>query len=210
MIELNATLAVLMVEALICLVVLAVGYFFVKGNKKNKELTAADKMIKTIKKSTQGRTESLAGLVDEYCSIEPELQQQLLEEINRQERTLYQQIIRLFLDKDAAVLNKIESCIRGLSEPYCKMLEFGTGSATETSNAQQEIKQLHQNNKRLSEQLHNSLKAMDEISSEYTRMFKGTKNEIELQTSFKKMLQTCHDAELRVKASTVQQDTSES
>ena len=216
MIELNAILAVLMAEALICLVVLVLSYFIVNANKKTKQHLAADKLIKKIKKTTLERSENLADLVAEHCVIEPEVQQQLLEDINTQERTLYQQIIRLFLGRDAALLNKIDSSIRGLSEPYCKMLETSANndtagvSATELNTANQKAIQLQEENTRLSEQLHTALATMDEISSEYTRIFNGTKSETELQNSCKKMLQTYRDAESQVKASHLEQGISDS
>jgi hypothetical protein len=118
---------------------------------------------------------------------------------------LYQQIIRIFLNRDATVLGDIDQQIDKISEPYCKMLSYSSGSKDDTDKVkqqEQENDQLTRENERLGEQLTIAMNTMDEISAEYTRVFSGTQTELELENSSKKMFSIFQQASQKIKAST--------
>lgn len=201
MIELDATLAILMLEALIVLIGLVLLFIVMNANKKNKEHAAADSLIKKVNKSSAERNENLTDVLTNIRAIDLEMQQQVMQDISAQERQLYQEIVRLFLQKDVSTLSKIDNCIKGLSEPYFKLIQTQSGagdsavSSDDISSAQQTISKLQTTCKRLSDQLNTALSSVDEISSEYSRIFNGTKNEEELQKSCKKMLHLYRQAQ---------------
>ena len=205
MIELNPVLAVLMIEALAVLVLFAPGYWFASRKRKAKEHRIADKLVKKIHDSVAQRSEKLKHLISEKNAASPEIQEKILQEIHTSELTFYQQMMQMFLSRDTKLFNKIDQCVDKLSEPYFKILGSFSPvgkkpSATDELTKQRNmIRHLEMESESLSQQLQIAMQSIDEISSEYTRMFNGTKSEMELQNSSKKMLGTFQDAESRVK-----------
>ncbi len=204
MIELNSVFVVLMTEAFAGLILLTVGFLLFSRKKDLGEQTAAHKLIDKLEDNEYTKTKKLEDMITENCNIAPDEVKELLNEISSSERILYQQIIQMFLNRDVEMLNDMDQYIDGISEPYCKIIRYSSGN-TEESNAlevaEDKIESLMQQAERLGEQLTVSMKTMDEISAEYTRVFSGTQTELELENSSKKMFSIFQDAEQRIKDS---------
>jgi hypothetical protein len=204
MIELNSVFVVLMTEALAGLVLLVLGFLFITRKKSSGEQIAASKLIDKLEDTENIKAKQLQDMITESCNIAPDEVKELLNEISSSERVLYQQIIQMFLSRDIEMLNDMDQYIDGISEPYCKIIRYSSGN-TEESNAlevaEDKIESLMQQTERLGEQLTVSMKTMDEISAEYTRVFSGTQTELELENSSKKMFSIFQDAEQRIKDS---------
>jgi hypothetical protein len=196
MIAINSVVVVLMIEALIALLSLAFGFFLYKRTTKNKEHKAADNLVAKLKKDEAERGKRMEFLIKNNCDIEPAALKKLLQEIITCERSLYQQIIQMFLNRDVQLLTEMDEYVHSLSKPYCKALEQKSPRAINQEDlenavqlAQKKIDKLNDERTRLADQLQMAMTTMEEISSEYTRMFNGTKNELELNQSCQKMLQ---------------------
>ena len=196
MIELDSVVVVLMIEALVALLSLAFGYFLYTRTTKNNEHKAADKFVVKLKKNESERGKKIEDIILKNCDIEPDSLKKLLQEIITSERSLYQQIIQMFLNRDINLLVEMDEYVHNLSKPYCKALKDKSSHGTnhvalenEVQIAHEKIDKLNDERSRLSDQLQMAMTTMDEISTEYTRMFNGTKNKSELEKSSTKMLQ---------------------
>jgi len=202
MIELNSVFVVLMVEGFAGLILLVLGLLLFSRNKNSGEQVAANTLIDKLEDTASIKTRQLEDMIAENCNIEPDVIKGLLNEISSSERILYQQMIQMFLNRDVDLLNDMDQYIDNISEPYCKIIRHSSGN-DEGSDilkvAEDKIVGLVKKNERLSRQLTVAMNTMDEISSEYTRVFSGSQTELELENSSKKMLAIFHDSERQIR-----------
>ena len=204
MIELNSVFVVLMAEALAGLIFLLLGFLLFTRKNNLVEQTAANKLIDKLENTEDIKTKQIEDMITENCNIEPVVVKKLLNEISSSERVLYQQMIKMFLNRDVELLNEMDQYIDNISEPYCKIIRHSSSNGAESGAleaSEDKIERLNQEIARLGKQLTISLDTMDDISAEYTRVFSGTQTELELENSSKKMIGIFRDAEQQVKDS---------
>ena len=203
MIELNSVFVVLMVEGFAGLILLVLGFFLFSRTKNLGEQATASKLIDKLEDTENIKAKQLESMIAENCTIEPDVVKGLLNEISSSERILYRQMIQMFLNRDVELLNDMGQYIDNISEPYCKIIRHSSGNGEGSGTlkvTEEKIEELMSKNERLSRQLTVAMNTMDEISSEYTRVFSGTQTELELENSSKKMLAIFHDSERQLRA----------
>jgi len=191
MVELDSVVVVVMVEALLALSLVIVLLLFFARKKKDKEQIALSALIDKVQDTEKIKVKKMNELISTHCDLEPGVINELLVEVQTSERNLYQQIIKIFLNRDIQLLGDIDLHIENLAEPYCKLLSHVSGGGDEV---EEKIQKLTADNERLSEQLTIAMDTMDEISAEYTRVFSGSQTELELENSSKKMFEIFHSA----------------
>lgn len=192
-------------EALLALFLLTFALLLFLRKKSIGDQDVSRNVIDNFQNTEDVKVEKLSAIVTAHCNIEPELLNELLDEVKSSERHLYQQIIRMFLTRDGKLLEDIELHINQLSEPYCKFLTHSSDStvvAGKVNEQEQKNSQLIEENGRLSEQLTIAMSTMDEISAEYSRVFSGTQTELELGNSSKKMFAIFQNAGVQIKTTT--------
>jgi len=206
MMEISPVSMVFMLEASIVLVLLLlILYFVLKNNSKGDE-AASSKVIDKLQDTEKLKSKKLAELISEHCELEQGDLDNLLAEVKKNERNLYQQIIRIFLKRDVDLLGKIDQHIDKFSEPYCKILSHASGGGGEKEKELEEkLNKLAEENTRLAEQLTIAMNTMDEISDEYTRVFSGTQTELELSNSSKKMFSIFQKAGVKISETVVKE-----
>lgn len=203
----DPVVVILAMEALAVFTLLGVVLFFVARNRRGREIAEIDRFISELEEQTFVKNRWLEQFLGENCSMSPADIESLLQEVNASERALFQDVIRLFLKRELALLNEIEQRIGELTEPYQNLLaNHGGGSAAAANGAQSPSQQagLERINQQLVRQLDTAMKTIDEMSAEYTRVFSGNQTALELENSSKKMLQIFHDAERGVRESVSQ------
>lgn len=203
----DPVVVILAMEALAVFTLLGVVLFFVARNRRGREIAEIDRFISELEEQTFVKNRWLEQFLGENCSMSPADIESLLQEVNASERALFQDVIRLFLKRELALLNEIEQRIGELTEPYQNLLaNHGGGSAAAANGAQPPSQQagLERINQQLVRQLDTAMKTIDEMSAEYTRVFSGNQTALELENSSKKMLQIFHDAERGVRESVSQ------
>ena len=196
MIQINPLFAILTIEAVTVLFLLLLVFLFFSAHRKTKAKNAAGMLIEKVNESEVTRTEELGNRIAEASGMDREKLNAALAEITDKERILYRQIIKLFLNRDTALLTEIDQRVHGISEPYCTLLEESRLDSLETDPAdKQEVETLKVDNhrlqqeiERLSNQLSTAMATMDEVSTEYTKIFQGSKSVEELEISRQKML----------------------
>lgn len=208
MMALDSAAVILMAEALAVMILLALGMFFWSRNKRGKELAGVDRFINQMADEEELKSRLLEEILVKNCGIDSHIAAGTLQEVSEAERALLQRIVQLFLQRDPALLNEIDQLIANLSDPYCKLLQ-GAGSASGAGHAgssgggevkSNKVAGLEHINQQLVRQLDTAMHTIDEITSEYTRVFSGNQTALELENSCKKMLQVFQDAEHTIKS----------
>lgn len=200
----DPVVVILAMEALAVFTLLGVVLFFVARNRRGREIAEIDRFISELEEQSFVKNRWLEQFLGENCSMSPADIETLLQEVNASERALFQGVIRLFLNRELALLSEIERRIGELTEPYQNLLaNRGSSSAAAADGAQPLNKQagLERINQQLVRQLDTAMKTIDEMSAEYTRVFSGNQTALELENSSKKMLQIFQDAERGVRES---------
>lgn len=194
----DSVMVLLAFEALIALVVIGSVVFFALRKRRGKELAEIDRFIDDLDEQGYVRDQALENFLGRQCGIAANDIQSLLERLNASERALFQDVIRLFLKRELALLSEIEQKIGALTLPFQELLATRVEARTETSGDSAHAQQLagmERINQQLVKQLDNAMKTIDEMSAEYTRVFSGNQTALELENSSKKMMQIFHDAE---------------
>lgn len=206
MMEFNPILIIIFFETLFILGLLVLVVPIVRYKRNSKTQSAALALIKKVEKNKSGRTDQLEKLMTDSMDLEPEQLNEFLEEIKGNENFFYQHLLRMFFNRDAELLKKIDKKVQNLSEPYYKLLSHSASAAAnkevldkELQHAQQEISRLQNENHIFSEQLEIATNTLDEVTVEYTQIFSGKRTELELTNSSKKMLELFRASGQRIK-----------
>lgn len=215
--NIDSALIILLAEALLAVLVVALIAFWFGRRKNQKEQEAVNDLINKLFANGENRAEELTELIKaNMAGISDQDLSALLTEISEQERTLYQKIIEIFIKRDCDELVHIDSCIKDMTVSYGKIgnsanVELPPGItdengqpvriedyAEELKAAQERISQYKLETERISEQLGVAMNSMDEISAEYTRMFSSEKSVAELESSRQRMLRIFATAEHKI------------
>ena len=216
MIEVDSLVAIFVIEALAGLFLIVVGFTFFISRRKNKERSAAKDLVNKLKNGERARKENLGSQLTESCELDTATIDNVLAEIDGQEKRLYQQLVKMFLGRDAALLAEIDKSVQALSDPFWKLLsEMGAAEKVDSAmsdaidTANSEIERLRGESERLSEQLGMAMQTMDEVSSEYSKMFGSSKDTEELDISRTRMLNTYKYAEEKMREAFMEQKIEE-
>ena len=204
MIELNSIFVVLLVEGLVCLVLLVIGRWLFYNKKNSGEQVAVHELIDKLEDTVNFKAKKQDEMVSKYCVKESDELKQLLSDITDNEHVLYQQIIKMFVNRDVDLLQAIDQPIDKLSEPYYKIIKYVSENAAATERqalSDNDLHRLKQENERLGVQLKEAMHTIEEITAEYSKVFSGTQTELELENSSKKMFGIFKNVEHQVRAS---------
>jgi hypothetical protein len=205
MMEVSSLVAVFMVEGLAGAMLLIAGIAVYIIRRRARERNAAGQFIRYIKEAEVDRSKLLEKSISESCDLEQQQLDAVLSEVNSCEKSLYRKVVQMFLNRDAILLNGIDQSIQALTAPFCRLLSEVSEKSRDDpelafamESATAEIERLKQESQRLSKQLCMAMETMDEISSEYTKLFASSKEAEELDMSRKRMLNTYIRAEQRM------------
>lgn len=206
MIQVNSLIAIFVVEALVGLLLLTLAFTFFLLRRRTRERDAARELINRLQQSESERAETMSRSLGESCERLDLQLDEVLAEIGEQEKTLYRQIVKMFLARDAAMLKEIDCSVQGLSAPFFRMIaDLGTASAKDSvlvearESAESEVRELKKESTRLTAQLDMAMRTMDEVSCEYSKMFGSTRDSEELNMSRMRMLNAFRDAERQLR-----------
>jgi hypothetical protein len=210
MTENYSALVILLSEGLVVTVLLTIGMYAYYRHKHGKEVTEIERFVEQMNDDETLKTSMLETILLEKCGLSVELVAKVLPEVTSVERALMQKIIQMFLAREPELLAEIDQLIGNISEPYCQILKethpaagspvtTAAGNGGGTVNAEMKISGLERINQQLVRQLDTAMKTIDEITTEYTRVFSGTQTALELDNSSKKMIQIFLEAEERIK-----------
>lgn len=205
MMQVSSLVAVFVVEGLAIAMLFIVGIAVLIVRRRAREQNVAGQFISHLKQAEAGRSKLLGKTISESCDLEQDQLEVVLSEVGSCEKSLYRKVVQMFLNRDAVLLTGIDQSIQALTIPFCRLLsEVSEKSrddpelAAAMESARAEIERLRQESQRISKQLSMAMETMDEISSEYSKLFASSKEAEELDMSRKRMLNTYIRAEQRM------------
>ncbi|MEW5011931.1 hypothetical protein A9Q80_04365 [Cycloclasticus sp. 46_83_sub15_T18] len=184
--------ALLAEAAIVGLVVLFV-IFFVLGKDKQAQRKAVSSITKKFKKDhSQRSTDITADLA--FASVDGQLLEEFLRDIEQKEAKLYRQIMSMFLQKDVSLVKACDKSIAEVSAAYWEGLRKsiqhrpGTVDNAESLKAEANLKEALLEQERLNDELTEALTTLDEVSNEYSHLFSSNKDQEELAASKERML----------------------
>ncbi|TAN50426.1 MAG: hypothetical protein EPN21_08990 [Methylococcaceae bacterium] len=186
--------------------------------RKNRDQSTVRDFIGKLKSAENDRNTELKTRLQAITRTTDEQLSLLLDEVFLQEKTLYKQVIEVFLQRSMDSVIDIDARVRAIIEPFCKLLSDSKGvdesvlfdlqKARKLIEDQTErMKQLRFESNQLGEQLNTALETLDEVSSEYSKMFGESKSAEELEVSQKKMLNLFRQSEMKIKQINQTKDT---
>lgn len=205
---------ILISELTVGLLIAVIVYLVWIIRRKTRDQVAVRDFIERLKQTETNRAEELNKRLQELSNVSEEQLSEALAEVGIQEKALYKQIIEVFLHRSLDSVVDVDSRVKAIIEPFCKLLADADANnkgvdasvlddlekarkLLEEQNAR--VKQMRFESNQLSEQLNTALETLDEVSSEYSKMFGESKNAEELEVSQKKMLNVFRQAEQKTK-----------
>lgn len=184
----------LVVEVTLLVIVGLVVVYFLGGRQKKEAHNAIDTLTKKIKKNSEERKEKVAGEAI-FSAMDEGQKNDFLVEVEQTESKLYQHVAKIFLQKDVSDLASLDAHVNEISVPYLKAIkgaivhsEAQTNNTQEVSELSKQLLEANNEKEKLSQQLDDTLKTLDEVSNEYANMFDGNKDKDELIKSKARML----------------------
>ncbi|MCP3664570.1 MAG: hypothetical protein GY696_19115 [Gammaproteobacteria bacterium] len=161
-------------------VVLVVLFFI----RKRRDHSAAHKLISHIKDDSARRRMETEKIISEHFGLGGDSLHGTVSSINKQETVFYQNMINIYLKRDAAALENLNIAFEGAIDPY-RTLEPSLGGGGDTvgvegsgeSDLEAEIERLTNENHNLSEELKITMDTMGRMLKEYSTMFAGGEGE---------------------------------
>ncbi len=179
---------------------------------QRQERQAAGRLIAQLQRAMPEHGENLQQLLEGFEQLPAEHQEDLIADLLARERRLYQQILNLFLSRDPRRLGHIESHIRALQEPYQQLLQSlpqapaPAADPEALAEARARIRTLEAEVEQLADQLQVALETLDNLSSEYTRMFAPDRSREELEASRRRIMEALKRGEEKLRPPSPEED----
>lgn len=189
MIQINPLTAMLAIEALAGLAVVLLFLLYRRSSKSRSEHAEAVALVDRINQEDESHEQHLAeslSVLDDTGPLDDNMRRATVEAVLNKEKALYRLAIQAFLSRDAKKLAEIDQHVRGLSEPYCQLIQQllkqtppGEARAepapgARTADLQAELQLAKAKADTIKAQLDSAFAALDDVSKEYARMFGST------------------------------------
>ncbi len=171
MVTISSLWFMIMIELLIAttlVLVLLVAFILVR---KMRDRKAAASMIGKVKGDEVRRTAETKKILLNKFGFADDAAEKLAVKIDREERIFYQNIINMYLRRDASALENLNITFETTVDPYRTLQPSGSGPSAKPANESKELKRLKEENKRLSEEIAVTMQTMGRMLSEYSGMF---------------------------------------
>lgn len=214
MIEIHSLTAILGSEVLLVLLAL-LGFLLWRGRRDNRRDRArVGELVDRVNAQMDQRLEQLKGqLFGTVAGLSDGARRDSVSAVAFKENELYRHVIRAFLDRDASKLAELDHYVQGVSEPYCQLVADLIGHFQQQAQMpksevvvwEQKLAEVkgavadaEARAERINHQLTLALNTLDEVSSEYTKMFGDSQAAEELHASRKRMLEAFGRTERRL------------
>ncbi len=197
-----------LIEALILTLAVLAAVFWFWHKQQHRDRKAALHLIDRLKGAVSGQSGELAAVLGDIATLPEDRRDEFIDAVLAQEKTLYRQILKLFLERDGRLLPQVEKQVRALTELYRELLrqlpgdEAGVGTPAQDDEelrlAREKINHLQNEVDELARQLQVAMDTIESLSSEYTRMFAPDRTSEELETSRKRILATLQSSQRRL------------
>ncbi len=139
--------------------------------RKMRDRKAAASIIWKVKEDEARRTAETKKIMLHKLGFADDDAEKLAVKINHEERAFYQNVINMYLRRDASALESLNITFESTVDPYRTLELPGGGGLTKKISDSKEMKVLKEENKRLSEEIAVTMQTMGRMLSEYSSMF---------------------------------------
>ncbi len=174
MIEVSPIVLTLLTEISIVLAVVVVVMILLRWRGRGKDRKGARKLVEQIKHQAENRHESSRDFLQKKYGLEGTELDKAIKTIDKAERKFFQQVLNLYLKRDADALGILDAHVAELVDVYKDLAPAQSASQTEASAAQaKELTQQKALNEKLNEELAITKQTMSNMISEFGNMFGG-------------------------------------
>lgn len=157
---------------------------FMAKKRSMKDKSLAIVLVEKIKKSEPEKKEKLLSMLKDIYGYEDEKAEEKMDEVIRNEKKLYNNLIQIFMKKDRDKITQFDKYLNDVIESYQGISQVegsnNTGSADgeeeRGSNlviTREENSNLREANKKLKKDLDAAMQTMESMMSEYASMYEG-------------------------------------
>ena len=165
-------------------------YLFYYFRQKKRDRAIIVKLVKRLKEKEGVRKENLKKILSECCGREEADATEIMETLSSREKTLYCNVIKMFLGRDRDKIKRLDEDVQALVRAYQKLVLEGANSEEESEHKpsqlsytalRKENETLYAANESLQSELNDSKKAMENMMKEYATMYAGGQYEGEFE-----------------------------
>ncbi len=172
MVTISSLWFMIMIELLIATTLVSVLLIAFAIMRKLRDRKVAVSIINKVKEDEARRIAETKKIMLHKFGFDDERAEELAVKIGREERAFYQEVINMYLRRDANALDNLNITFEATVDPYRTLQPpGGGGSASLPANDYKEMKRLKEENKRLSEEIAVTMQTMGRMLSEYSAMF---------------------------------------
>lgn len=177
MIEINAAVFILVVEALAILSALIIILMGISIRKKRRKNRAIAQLVVQIRKQSEVRTQETGSFLQDIYQLEDSDLKKTVETIDKSEKLFFQKLIESYQSADPELITAMDASIAELIDVYKELkpkeLTPDESSKEEIEKLHQEVEKLGGEKDRLKEELTITKTTMGNMISEFGSMFGG-------------------------------------
>jgi hypothetical protein len=181
MIEIPVLYFALIIEFIVLLLGIILLWVYLTGKSKNRDRNAAKQLAEQIKHQSDTRLKETGSFLQEKYNFEGNQLKKAVEAIDKAEKQFFQNIITLYLQRDADALSTLDAKVAEMIDTYKSLkpsIPEPVVNAESVENAQDtekdaEIERLREANAKLSDELAITNKTMSDMIGEFGNMFGG-------------------------------------
>ncbi|HEB57345.1 MAG TPA: hypothetical protein ENI98_13805 [Gammaproteobacteria bacterium] len=185
MTEINSSLFLLVSEAGVVLLLILCGIIFMVKKRSLQDKALAVVLVDKIKNAEPSKREKLLSLLKDVYGYDDEKAEAKIEVIIEREKTLYGNLLKIFLKKERAKISEFDSYLNDLIESYQNLndgetKDHGQNEAPANSKlvlVREENSNLREANAKLKKDLDAAMQTMESMMSEYASMYEGGKKD---------------------------------
>ena len=206
MIEISIVLFSLLVEGFVVLLTVISVTVFIQKKRKNKDREAIKKLVEQIRVQSGIRLKKTGSFLSEKYNLEGNDLDKAVKKIDKAEKKFMHKLINVYHKRDTHGLIAMDASVAELIETYKELspvisdaeahTDIVPGHDEQSEAVQQEIANLQEQNKNLTEELSITKETMGNMIAEFGNMFGGGKeNELENIDVIEKYLETSGNTE---------------
>ncbi len=177
MIEMSQLTVLIMIEVIVGLAIACGVLAYLATTRKERIRKAAQHLAERVQSDQPARTKRLKGLLSEQYGYADNELEQILHNITQAEMRLFENLINGYMKDDQVHLQQIDVDEENLVLAYQELKLGQAGSlrpaTADEGSGKEELQQLQDENKRLSDELRVTMDTMGRMLNEYSSMFAG-------------------------------------
>jgi preprotein translocase subunit YajC len=177
MIEVNAAVFLLLIEALVLTIIIFAAVMFFVIKKRRRKRVAIAQLVSQIKKQSELRLKETGSFLKDIYQLDDDDLAKAVKSIDKSEKQFFQNLIDSYLTEEPALIASIDASVAGMIDTYKelkpKQPEVDNSVVDERDELKKQIQILEESNEKLKEELGITKTTMSNMIAEFGNMFGG-------------------------------------